>query len=364
MTESAYDLVLEEIAKKVYGSTDKTRVQDSDFLRTSATSDAIPAELQKLHVKGVKKQVYQLNLGSGTVNMIYFFLEFDSEADAITYGNSKYASDTSSLEGRLDTGHYNTSITYPSMMYEEFNRSKKSNSINDFTFYYNGGLIVPATDKVSTTVKVGQKTLSTSENASNLKAREIEYQDTFAAMRHALVSDYTSLPSIQKTRKLYDNLVLDMTSADVPEVIGAGSYKVFTSSGSGVAAGSEMAALVVNGSYTLTGSGNDATIVTGGASLPIHLVIASGDVTVDCNYRGLIISGGTVTLTPNAKNLMASTAMVQQALQIEDEVGNMPLKYLVNGENYLSSAGGTGEDSGEDNIEYAQSVTFRNWSKQ
>jgi hypothetical protein len=365
MTESAYDLVCKEIAQKLYGSESMAnQVTDADFLKASAsTSAGIPQELANLHVTGVKKQVYQINLGGGAVNMVYFFLTFDSETDAIAFGNSKYALDASTLEAQLDTGHYNTSITYPSTMYDNFN--KKSNTIKDFTFYYNGGLIVPETDQVNTTVKVGQGTLISSANASTLKQRENGYQDSFAAMRHALVTDYSSLPSVQRTRALYNNLVYDMSSSDVPEVIPGGMIKRFEGTGDDVAAGSEMAALVVNGDYTVQGpAGKDYATVDGtDASAPVYLIIASGDVDIKSNFTGLIISGGTVTIESTVSKIQANTALVQQALQIADDSGVMPVEYLINGESYLSTTGGSAEDEGGD-VEYDTNVTFRNWSKQ
>jgi hypothetical protein len=48
---------------------------------------------------------------------------------------------------------------------------------------------------------------------------------------------------------------------------------------------------------------------------------------------------------------------------IENDAGEMPLDYLVNGTQYLSSLGGT-SDGGTSEIAYSDYVTFSNWSKQ
>jgi hypothetical protein len=276
---------------------------------------------------------------------------FETEDDAITYGNSKYADSTADLEARLDTQHYNTKITYPSMMYDEFEKNK--DRINDFNFYYNGSLIVPANSRTNTEVKIGQRTTASSQTTAALNQREQEYQNMFAAMKHTLLSDYDQLKSNQKTTNLYNNLVETARLATVS------NKKVFTTGRDGVAAESQMAALIVNGDYTLTGTADDAME----EGYPVHLVIASGDVTVDCNYRGLIIAGGNINLTLRAENVSANASMVQKALQIEDDTGDHPYEYLIDGVTYLSSMGGSmsGEAS---ETRYADYVTYSNWSKQ
>jgi hypothetical protein len=353
MSESTYTTLLQEIVSKRSDYTSTSQVKDLDFIRYDADASAdIPEELQNLHVKGVKKQVYQISTGSGNViKMVYFFLVFETEEDAINYGNSKYAESTADLEARLDTQHYNTKITYPSMMYDEF--AKNKDRINDFNFYYNGSLIVPANARTNTEVRIGQRTTASSQTAAALSQREQEYQNMFAAMKHTLLSDYNQLKSSQKTTNLYNNLV------ETDRLAGVSNKKVFTTGRDGVAAESQMAALVVNGDYTLTGTADDAME----EGYPVHLVLASGDVTVDCNYRGLIIAGGDIKLTLRAEKVSANASMVQKALQIEDDTGDHPYDYLIDGITYLSSMGGS-MDGESSETRYADYVTYSNWSKQ
>jgi hypothetical protein len=353
MSESTYLILKEQIAASRSDYNSANDVKDIDFLRYAADArDNIPEELQALNVTGVKKQTYQISTGSGNViKMVYFFLTFASEDDAIAYGNSKYAKSTKDLEARLDTQHYNTSITYPSMMYDEFDKNK--NRITDFSFYFNGNLIVPANDKTNTKVMIGQRSLASSQTTEALNQREQEYQNRFASMKHSLLSDYNQMTTEQKTRALYNNIV------EVDKLSRVNVKKVFTTGQDGVAAESQMAAVVINGDYTLTGTGENAME----QGYPVHLVIASGDVTVDCNYTGLIIAGGDIKLTMNAKTLTANASLAQKAMGIENDAGEMPLDYLVNGTQYLSSLGGT-EDGGTSEVSYSDYVTFSNWSKQ
>jgi hypothetical protein len=301
--------------------------------------------------------VYRVKTGSGdAITMVYFFLTFETEKDAINYGSSQYAGETATLDARLATEHYNASITYPSMMYDEF--STNAESISDFSFYYNGALLVPANAGADTSVVVGQSTKASSATTTELADRENSYQDMFAAMRHGLVTTYNALTPEERTRSIYDNLVTDMASGSGDRIITPGNKKVFCS-GSQAAADAGMAAVVVNGDYTLTGSGDDAYE----NGYKVHLVIASGDVTVDCNFRGLIIARGTVTLTRRATAVAADASLVQQAFGLSDENDIRPADYLRDGSSYLTMSGQS--KSGEDAASgYSSYVTYSNWTRQ
>jgi hypothetical protein len=116
---------------------------------------------------------------------------------------------------------------------------------------------------------------------------------------------------------------------------------------------------VVNGDYTLTGRGDDAYE----NGYKVHLVIASGDVTVDCNFRGLIIARGTVTLTRRATAVAADASLVQQAFGLSDENDIRPADYLRDGSSYLTMSGQS--KSGEDaDSGYSSYVTYSNWTRQ
>lgn len=349
------------------GYTDVLQIQDMDYLRGSLSSEiAIPAELDRYHVKGIQKEVHSILTDHGPVNMVYFFLKFDSEADAMNFGDSYYAKDKnlSAMQVRVDAEHYNTKITYPSAMYSEMN--SPAAAISDFTFYYNGSVLVPSDERANTKFVSGQCTRISDLSSQTLASKARGYQNTFAALSHALLTDYSLLTTEQRKNEIYTNLVNPMTGysgADAGKNIAPGSMRVFGTGTSGIDPESQMCAVVVNGDYTLTGSGDDAYETYHSESLPLHLVIASGNVTVDCNYRGLIIAGGEVTFTGRGITVTADSNLAQQALKIPDASGTTPVEYLVNGKNYLSDTSGAG-GSTYGQINYADYVTYHNWVKQ
>lgn len=363
MTESVYNELQEEI-RGIFGYGSVSDIQDLDYLRGSEDEElAIPEELARYHVTGIQREYYRVLTRNGSITMVYFFLKFQTEADVVNFANSYYAKDKnlSALKERVDSSHYNTVVTYPGGMRPEF--ESPENLISDYTFYYNGSVLVP--DDANTKFVGGQCTKLSSLAATSLAAKAREYQNTFSALRHCLLSDFTLMTAEQRNRSIYQNLVRDMngfTGEDAGKNIASGVKKLFSTGTSGIAADSQMCALVVNGNYTLTGSGDDAYETVNSESLPVHLVIASGDVTVDCNYRGLIIAGGKVSFTSRCRNISADSNLAQQALKIPHADASCPVDYLVNGQNYLVDANGSG--MGGDMIDYADHVVYRNWVKQ
>ena len=169
------------------------------------------------------------------------------------------------------------------------------------------------------------------------------------------------LTSDMRSKEIYDNLVQPMLGSDINKSIALGAKKVFSTGTEGVASEAQMSAVVVNGNYTLSGSATDTDCYEDG--LPIHLVTASGDVTADGNFRGLIIACGTVTFTPKAIHVSADSNLAQQALRIKDANGVKPADYLVNGSSYLvESAGNDANEYGQ--IQFSDYVTYSNWVKQ
>ena len=349
------------------GYTDVFQIQDMDYLRGSLSSEiAIPAELDRYHVKGIQREVHSVLTDHGAVNMIYFFLKFDSEADAMNFGDSYYAKEKnlSAMQVRVDAEHYNTKISYPSAMYNEMNNP--AGAISDFTFYYNGSVLVPSDNRANTKFVSGQCTRISDLSSQTLAAKARGYQNTFAALTHALVTDYSLLTPAQRTNEIYTNLVNPMTGysgADAGKNIDPGTKRVFSTGTAGIADDSQMCAVVVNGDYTLTGSGDDAYETYRSETLPLHLVIASGNVTVDCNFRGLIIAGGDVTFTSKGITVAADSNLAQQALRIPDANGVTPVDYLVNGKSSMADTGGAGGTT-YGQINYADYVIYLNWTKQ
>lgn len=342
MTESVFTELCAEL-KKSPSSTDHYE----DFL-DSKEWENLQNEYEGI---SIERLVHTVLKSEGIENMIFFFLKFKSEAQAVEFGNKYYQGENLSvLHERLNVDHYNTNITYPS----------------SFSFYYNGSVLVPEDENMQTTFLTGK---CTTVKNTNLEDIATNYQNTFGALAHTLTTDYKKLvkedekaePGTSKKLEtdLYHNLV------NVGEVEGLGDRKVFTTF---TTDGSKKICAVVinnksddNSSYKLS----DLLKLNEVDSNPVHLVIASGNITVDCNFDGLIIAGGTVELMSGI-TVSADSTLAQQALRAKHADGTTPLDYLNDGGKYLAGMGGTSSSGGVAYglINYEDYVTYRNWKKQ
>ena len=281
----------------------------------------------------------------GTINYVYFFLVFDSDGSAKDFADSYYAKEQnlSTLQGRLDVNH--TEVLYPNTMKDE---------PENFTFYYNGSVVVPSDihgDNTATFYTGKCTSLRTTDSAS-LIAKENEFQNTYASLRHKLTTDYSTLTADERTKTVYQYLVADMTNVDLNKNISYGTRRVFATNNE-VAADAQMCAVVANGDYTI---GADES------GKPIHAVIASGNVTVTRDFEGIIIAGGTVTILPGI-TVKANSNLAQQALKIKDANDVRAADYLNNGDRYLIESSGSQRNT-YGKIQFADCVTYKNWVKQ
>lgn len=347
---------LQEEMRKALGYTSVDQIKDVDYVKPAADSaDNIPQNLLKDGVIGIRKEVYQVTVGTGVApkQMVYFFLVFDSEKSAADYANTYYGKqeNLNSLKGRIyplfDIDNYDNprfDIQYP------------ADIPTNFGFYYNGSVLVP--NGKETKFYPGKLEIA---SGLNLPQKELTYQNTFAALRHKLTVDSTGLSAEDRAKTIYQYLVVPNMAAmsDSVKNISSGSEKVFKQNEiTGVL--DKMCAVVVN---NRGGSAYEISVAEK-SGYPMHVLIASGDVVIKsgCEFTGLIIAGGTVTIEGGAK-LTADTAFAQQALRIQDSSAVCAADYLNQG--HLYSIGGSGGEGGDDNeIRLSDYVSFDNWSKQ
>jgi hypothetical protein len=93
------------------------------------------------------------------------------------------------------------------------------------------------------------------------------------------------------------------------------------------------------------------------------VVIASGDVTVSCDYEGLIIAKGKIIIQNKNLTASADANLAQQALRLEDSNGVRAIDYLEDGDKYLVNSGGN-KTADDDTITLSDHVTYDNWEKQ
>jgi len=236
----------------------------------------------------VKPVYVSLNSSSGT--LIYFFVTFNTQADAQAYFND-YLTYNSSSAGQYLSYYFKKDNDY---------RLPSSSSINTAGSYYdaNKDLIIK------------------SETGS----------DVFANMKDEAATYY----------KKYANLKTWLSEYD-PEVDSAGDtpFKNYVNSNSALANGSTVikfyadgdttknpvALVIPAGYYTnhTTYEFNPDDYLTNG-STTVKVIIAFGNVTVKGALNGLILSSGTVTLHANVSN--TNSADVLAAFNAKDDKGN------------------------------------------
>jgi hypothetical protein len=326
-------------------------LEDIDFVRTSANaSQGIPAKLAQYGVTSIQKEVYPLSNGQ---QLVYFFLVFGSEDDANQFAASYYsdADNLSSLNKSLDK---QIGISLPN------NFESAASTPDSFTFYYNGCVLVP--DGGNTKVLTGQFSAVSEAGRTKLQTDEMGYQKMYAALCHKLVADWNQVTEEERKKDIYTNLVGDNVSnnADVNKKIPSGDKKVIVST-----SGDPICAVVANGDYEIKvqSGASEATETVSGTNYAVHVVIASGDVTVSCDYEGLIIAKGKIIIQNKNLTASADANLAQQALRLEDSNGVRAIDYLEDGDKYLVNSGGN-KTADDDTITLSDHVTYDNWEKQ
>lgn len=336
MTGDTYNNLCNEVAGKKGVSADDIKEHPEILIQND--KGELAGGLSEKGVTGVQTAYYR----SGTINMVYLFLVFQ-DADAASDYAMNYFSDNTELTARVDATHYNTTITYASLL-------DKTKTALDYGFYCNGNILYANPGQENNDIPSEAYFLNkTSSSAMNvLKGSQNTYQAKYAALCHVLKSNFAELTSEEKMNTVFVNLVIDLNQEPWLSLSGS---KEFTT-----AAGDK--AVVVKGDYTL----NDSNI---------HVVIASGNVTVCTEFNGLILAGGNVIInssdvTPNvtALKITSSSDIVKEVMGATAGDGTRTCDYLIDGEQYLKQENSNPGTTGDTTVNFMDCVTYSNWRKQ
>lgn len=310
--------------------------------------------LSELGVSDYQLQAFQVNDGS-LDSMVYLFMKFESESAANNFF-LKYYQNNKNLTtlGKMLDLYTGTGIELPFDIAEDTMASQ---------FYYNGSILADGESNVFIPER-----LSNAEQDAALRdeliAKQISYQDTFSALGKKLIKNYADLTPEEKQNDVYNNLVNSFSSfTDTDYIIASGAKKSFISENG-------EAAVVVNGDYTV-----DANALAAIKSVPdkagnthndakLHVVIASGNVTVSEDFEGMIIAGGTITIDGRAVSIKANPRKAGCALRAKNAAGLRAADYLIDGDHYILSGGSSDGDVETDSISMSDCVVFENWKKQ
>lgn len=316
------------------------------------------ATLAELGVTGWQIEAQQV---AGTAkSMVYVFVKFDSVRSANAFFRTYY----SDAENLTKLGEYldlyaTGGIRLPQEVLD---------ASGDTNFYFNGNMLASQAARLYVPDTLSGVSSSTGARLSERMLEEgIAYQDNFAALNTKLLKDYAQLLDVERGKNVYENLVNPMVSGESTEYsISAGSSRVFVKS-------TGQAAVIVNGDFTVNDTNlavvkttEDAQGVTH-ADAECHVIIASGDVTLEKDFTGLIFAGGKITVAGRNVTVTADARNAAEALMAENSAGIHAYDYLKNGKTYTISGNLEGEQPAvysEDSLNMTDYVLYTNWSKQ
>ncbi len=292
---------------------------------------------------------------SADKSMVYLFIQFTTHkklgdpdyVPAEAYYNNWYRLYNSALANKMNLDS--------NLDYYTSGGIKLPLNINDKTsMYFTGNILATDPSKVIINDSITSQDFTQDLN-QEYSRQSAYYQDAFYSLKKNLTTVYANLTSAQKAKNLFENLI-------EKDKITKKNDRYVSTKGNG--------AVVTTGDYTYN-SDNENTFKNEKdqdgnkhEDAKINLIIATGNVTVQADYEGLIIAGGDIIVENGAKIKAspekASFALVAAKEGTEDD---SPAKVVINASHYL--VGGVGRmDADTGAISLADYITYRNWTKQ
>lgn len=309
-----------------------------DMISDTVISDRLGNPLSK-YIKYVagKPQVEKVFVQTNGETLVYFYMSFRDEDAANQYFQDYYGLNKEQIEEYMD--FYTNGISM-------------RNSNNMLRRQLAGNVLIY--DGITTQLQ--KNTLS--NGATKLAAANTTAQDTFDALCTRLVFQYSELTNVKETDLtkdiVFDNIVdiatlknfmttYDSFTTGIPKSykLGAGASKT----------------LLINNELTKTYHYDGTT------DADVHLIIATGNVSVDANFSGLILSDGIVTLAPGV-SITANTSEVREALEASSVLNGVTwnaIGFFWDGKELLNTMGSASGDG--DSIRLSDLVIYENWTK-
>ncbi len=375
MTKEQYNKLLDEIkATKGGKSVEKADMVNFDL---PLTGEAFQGKtLRELGVSSYYTTFYQMK----NTTMCFLFCKFDTEDSQeknLMNANEFYRlytlNDPENLNRLNGTGgnleryfdYSNGGLSMPELDPEKVD------------FYFNGNVIRSREDSAIT---LSTQLLPESETVETERREEALYQDTFFAMKRNLITEFEDLTDQQKKQGLFYNLLNEKSEGIKQYRYGGYTYSKYEKPslndlGSGNATGAELFVYKENNTYYY------AYLCKGDVTYPVKyhgsyghgtlqnalkVIIATGDVTVDSDFSGLIIAGGTVKVKQGV-TVKSDSAAVQKAMKGTDYNGvYYAYDYFVNPSWFRVGGAASGSDEDEDSDMTAYMIdymAYENWKR-
>ena len=221
--------------------------------------------------------------------------------------------------------------------------------------------VIKCNDSASRVYTAGKYSLYESDELSLLGTEIMDVDDeitmlqhTYTALNSTLSPAYDRGNSIAYGKTVFENLI----DIDVFNILtsgqSGGKLKVNYSAG----AGEVMTAVVVDGDYTYNGENSE-----GGK---LRLIIASGDVTLNSDFKGTIICLGKVKVNGNCNISNEDVEQMKKMLTANINEQYSLYNVFIDGRAYIVSvSGGSGAaSSGDTDIAYSDIIKYKNWTKE
>lgn len=309
-----------------YKLTEDGSIKLSDFVTTTGTNVA----------DKVIKVFVPIKSNGESKNMVYYYIKFENDVKANEY--FKLLSDQDNALLSKYTSRYADSVIVADSESTKFSAG----------YYY---------DFVDGKIAEVKAPLTGGSEHNHFDSNKENYSKKKQALCTKLVTNSSYLTEEELKNSLtndvvFENLV-DVTKVDSKLLNGVSKFYFKDDEG-------KNRVLFTNeAEYTYSNTGIDKDLV---------IIISKGNVTVNNDFKGLILCDGTLTVKPNVNltkdyvEVKADFALTAQIGVGEDIEYVAPYSFMVDGKDLIS--GGVDPIGGVDAVKISELVTFENWEKE
>lgn len=275
--------------------------------------------------------------------LVYYYLDFTSDQAANEFFKLYYQNDKENMDSYIKMYVSDLKLN-DDLKHENANLHLAGNAIQ---FDSDG--------EISLVEDTWQEDLDVEDS---LNENRDKWYDTYTAYSKKMLSSTSLLTSDQINNDIYTNLVVDDYTFST--IVPVGGNKTFEN-------GSVKAIAYNNkNSSPITLDFDDVK--------DVNLVIASGDVVLNTNFNGLIISGGVVKLGPQCNSVTCDSIATRKAMAAKDSADVRAADLLQDGDAYIShttsSSGSLSKNDlekqierEEDYIKLGDLIAYENYKK-
>ncbi|MBQ7065633.1 MAG: Rpn family recombination-promoting nuclease/putative transposase [Lachnospiraceae bacterium] len=281
--------------------------------------------------------------------LVYYYMSFNSESMANKFFEDYYTADKVALDDYIK--EYISDFKWNSDLGVKAADGSVSNPL-----HLAGNLV--SFDNRGTAYLKSDTTAEDVEDIAAINATISEYSERYMALSTKLMFNKGSLSATEIGRTVFENIVVDQIQFDA--IVPPGDEMVFNKTEAGVAA--DVKAMIVNN------KGYETFVIDSDNAEDLYLVVATGDVRVNVSkFNGLIISGGTVSISPICINISAFAENVIKAMNCKNDAGtNFAADVLIDRDAYLNYTSTSEEDVVDENghIQIGKLIHYENWKKE